>query len=384
MGFLMRSFLISAVAVVFLIGGCSGIRIKNTMAPRLGDWVMYGGGPSRSNVSQATVQPPLYEVWQYNAQGGVSGTPVVRDNVVIIGTLHGEIQAAEVSDGRRLGYKVVEGAVVGTPVLDGSRVIFAMSATKESVASMDLGSGERVWTFAAGPVESAPLLYENSVFVTTLQGSLICIDKFKGEETWKFTPEEDNRSMRSSPATDGTVIVFGSDNGFVYGIDLATGNMLWKTSVGASVFASPIITADLVVVGTIKGSLVGLDKTTGTLRWTYATGSRIYSAAAGTQTVVYAGSANGVLHALDAGTGALLWNFEAKSVIASAPLVTADVIFIGSLDKKLYALDAATGRELWQFKAEGRIRVSPVLYGDYLLVTSEDRYITALRPELVP
>lgn len=382
----MRSCRISVVALaaVFLIGGCSGLRIKNAMVPRMGDWVMYGGSPSRANVSQATVRLPLFEVWQYNAQGGVSGTPVVRDDVVIVGTLHGEIQAAEVSSGRRLGYKVVEGAVVGTPVLDGSRVIYAMSATKESVASMDLGSGDRVWMFAAGPVESAPLLFDKSIFVTTLEGSLICIDKFKGEETWKYTPAEDDRSIRSSPATDGTVIVFGSDNGFVYGVDRATGTQLWKTSVGGSVFASPIIIADLVVVGTIKGSIVGLEKTTGALRWTYATGSRIYSAAAGTQTVVYAGSSNGMLHALDARTGALLWNFEAKSVIASAPLVTSDVIFIGSLDKKLYALDAATGRELWQFEAEGRIRVSPVLYGDYLLVTSEDKYITALRPELKP
>ncbi len=382
----MRSFRrsLAAFAVVFLIGGCSGLRIKNTMAPRPGDWAMYGGGPSRANVSQATVQPPLHEVWQYNAQGGVSGTPVVRDNVVIIGTLHGEIQAADLSDGRRLGYKVVEGAVVGTPVLDGSRVIFAMSGTKESVASMDLGSGDRIWTFPAGPVESAPLLYENSVFVTTLQGSLICIDKFRGEETWKFTPEEENRSIRSSPSTDGTVIVFGSDNGFVYGVDLAAGTLLWKAGVGASVFASPIIVADLVVVGTIKGSLVALDRATGAQRWIYASGSRIYSAAAGTQSVVYAGSANGVLHALDAETGKLLWNFEAKSVIASAPLVASNVIFIGSLDKRLYALDAATGKELWHFEAEGRIRVSPVLSGDYLLVTSEDKYVTALRPEPMP
>lgn len=382
----MRSFLTSTVvlSVLFIVGGCSGLRIKNSMVPRPGDWAMYGGGPARTNVSQATMQPPLVEAWQYNAQGGVSGTPVVRDNVVIIGTLHGEIQAADLADGRRLGYKVVEGAVVGTPVLDGSRVIFAMSATKESVASMDLGTGDRVWTFSAGSVESAPLLYDNSVYVTTLQGSLICIDKFRGEEAWKFTSEDENKSIRSSPATDGAVIVFGSDNGFVYGIDRTTGSMLWKTAVGASVFASPIIIKDLVIVGTIKGSLVGLDKTTGVQRWIYATGSRIYSAAAGTQTVVYAGSANGVLHALEAETGKLLWKFEAKSVIASAPLVASNVIFIGSLDKKLYALDAATGRELWQFEAEGRIRVSPVLFGDYLLVTSEDKYVTALRQEVLP
>lgn len=383
MGLLMKTFptLRAAAVMLFLVAGCSGIRIKDGMFPRPDDWVMYGGDPSRTNVKQTTVQLPLHQVWQYNAQGGVSGTPLIRDSVVIIGTLHGEIQAANVGNGRRLGYKVVEGAIVGTPVLDGSRVIFAMSTPKESVAAINLERGDRVWTFAAGPVESAPLLYDNWVYVTTLEGSLICIDKFTGEGVWTFTPEEKDRSVRSSPATDGAVIVFGSDNGFVYGVDRQSGRMLWKTDIASSVFASPIIIGDLVIVGTVKGALVGLEKASGSLRWSYETGSRIYSAAAGTQSVVYAGSANGVLHALDVETGTLRWKFEAGSVIASAPLVTSGLIFIGSLDKKLYALDAATGRERWQFEAEGRIRVSPVLYGDFLLVTSEDKYVTALRPE---
>ena len=377
-----RRHLVLAAMAVFIIAGCSGLRLKRSMLTRPGDWTMYGGGPSRTNVSRSIMRPPFREVWQYNALAGVSGTPLVRDSVMVVGTLHGEIQAVNVNSGKRLGYKVMEGAIVGTPVLDGTRVIFAMSGLPESVAAMDLGNGDRVWTYSAGPVESAPLLYEDWVYVTTLQGSLIALAKSSGEEVWKFEPEEDGQPIRSSPASDGRVICFGSDDGHVYGIDRASGRMLWKTDAGASVFASPIITSDLVIVGTIKGVVVALDAATGTLKWSYATGSRIYSAAAGARNAVYAGSANGVLHALDPATGILLWKFEAGSVIASAPLVASGLIFVGSLDKKLYVLDAGTGRELWQFEAEGRIRVSPVLWGEYLLVTSEDKYITALRQEI--
>ncbi|MEX2116409.1 MAG: PQQ-binding-like beta-propeller repeat protein [Bacteroidota bacterium] len=373
-----------ATISVLLIAGCSGLRVDRSMLTRPGDWAMYGGGPSRTNVSQSVVRPPFREVWQYNAQAGISGTPLVRDSVMVVGTLLGEIQAVNIKNGRRLGYKVMEGSIVGTPALDGSKVIFAMSGVQQSVVAMDLGNGERVWIYAAGPVESAPLLYENFVYVTTLQGSLICLEKSDGKEVWKFETEEKGPPIRSSPATDGKVICFGSDDGHVYGVDRASGSLLWKTDAGASVFASPIIASDLVIVGTINGIIVALDAATGTLRWSYATGSRIYSAAAGERNVIYAGSANGVLHALDSGTGALVWKFEAKSVIGSAPLVASGLIFVGALDKKLYMLDSATGKELWQFEAEGRIRVSPVLWGDYLLVTSEDKYITALRPESIP
>jgi len=386
----MRSFLCSdrwrhlilAAMVVLIIAGCSGLRLKRGMLTRPGDWAMYGGGPSRTNVSQSVMRPPFLEVWQYNAQAGVSGTPLVRDSVMVVGTLHGEIQAVNVNNGKRLGYKVMEGSIVGTPVLDGTRVIFAMSGLPESVAVMDLGNGDRVWTYPAGPVESAPLLYEDLVYVTTLQGSLIALEKSSGEEAWKFAPEENGQPIRSSPASDGSVICFGSDDGHVYGVDRESGRMLWKTDAGASVFASPIITSDLVIVGTIKGVVVALDAATGSLKWSYATGSRIYSAAAGARNAIYVGSADGVLHALDPAAGTLLWEFEAGSVIASAPLVASGLIFVGSLDKKLYVLDAGTGQELWQFEAEGRIRVSPVLWGEYLLVTSEDKYITALRQEM--
>lgn len=384
MGFLMRNLLHMTVVSALLLAGCSGLRVNRSIASRSGDWAMYGGSPSRTNVSSSTIRPPLQVIWQYNAQSGISGTPLVRDSIMVIGTLQGEIQAVNLTNGRRLGYKVMEGSIVGTPVLDGTRVIFAMSVAQESIVAMDLVTGKQAWTYAAGAVESASLLYENVLFVTTLQGSLVCLDKNTGEEIWKFTTEEDSQPIRSSPATDGSIICFGSDDGQVFGVDRASGRLLWKTDVRGGVFASPIIASGMVIVGTIKGNVIAIDAETGVQRWSYETGSRVYSAAAGAGTVVYVGSANGVLHALDRETGALVWKFEAGSVISSAPLVASGLVYVGSLDKMLYVLDAATGNEVWKFEAEGRIRVSPVLWGDFLLVTSEDKYVTALRMEATP
>ena len=128
-----RRHLVLAAMAVFIIAGCSGLRLKRSMLTRPGDWTMYGGGPSRTNVSQSIMRPPFREVWQYNALAGVSGTPLVRDSVMVVGTLHGEIQAVNVNNGKRLGYKVMEGAIVGTPVLDGTRVIFAMSDSRRAL-----------------------------------------------------------------------------------------------------------------------------------------------------------------------------------------------------------------------------------------------------------
>lgn len=370
-----------AVVAFVVVAGCSGLRVNRSMIQRPVDWTTYGGGPSRINSALSSPRPPFRDIWEYNAQAGVSGTPLVKDSIVVLGTLHGEIQAVNLTNGRRLGYKVLDGAIVGTPAWDGTRVILTMSGGQESVLSMDLARGDKAWSYDAGPVESSPLVFEDHVYVTALNGVLICLTKALGEEVWTYRDEDSPGAVRSSPATNGSVLCFGSDNGFVYGVERSGGRLIWKTDLGASVFASPVLSAGLVIVGTIEGVVKALDIASGGVRWSYNTGSRVFGSAAASSDAVFVGSADGAVHALDPATGSLRWKFRAASVISSAPLVSGGLVYVGSLDKKLYVLDAADGKEVWRFEAPGRIRVSPVLWGDFLLVTSEDKYVTALRPE---
>ncbi|HEX9615489.1 MAG TPA: PQQ-binding-like beta-propeller repeat protein, partial [Bacteroidota bacterium] len=362
---------------------CGGLRINRPLMTHPGDWLTFGGDPSRVNRTPARINPPLREVWQYNAQAGISGTPLVKDSVVVVATLHGEIQAVELRTGRRIGYKVLDAPLVGTPVLDKNRVVLALAGSDQSLLMMDLENGRQVWAVDAGPIESSPLLYEEALYVGTLRGTVLAFNKATGEELWKFEcgSKEHREPVRSSPSTDGTVLCFGNDDGYLYGLRLQSGELLWKTNTGASVFASPVVLEGLAVVGNLEGTIHAVDIQTGAVRWSYNTGSRVYGAVSASRRVVYSGSADGTLYALDLQTGSLLWTFAAESVINSAPLVAGELVFVGSLDKTLYALETDTGRERWRWAAEGRIKVSPVLWGDYLLITSEDKYITALRPE---
>ena len=109
-----RPVLAVFVVLILLASGCGGIRIQRNLAQNPYDWLMYGGSPSRTNESSSTVMPPLKPIWEYDALAGISGTPLVRDSVVLVGTLRGELHAINIVTGDRMGYAVMESAVSGT------------------------------------------------------------------------------------------------------------------------------------------------------------------------------------------------------------------------------------------------------------------------------
>lgn len=386
-GSLHRNLLYLALAILLVsqaFWGCAQrIRVERRMTPASFDWPMYGGSAGRTNESTSSLKPPLKPVWEFNAMAGISGTPIVRDSVVLVGTLQGELHAIRLSDGESLGYSTLESALVGTPVWDGAYAYAACGLGNETLVCVSLRDGQKRWALRLGPIESSPLMIGSFLYVATLDGSLVALTAADGKEVWRYeyAEKELRKPVRSSPASDGEVIIVGTDGGDVFAVERITGRLRWKIQVGSSVFASLVISQGLCFAGTLDGKFVAIDSRTGAVRWTYETSSRIFAAAAVSADHVFVGSADGTLVALSRDSGGMNWKFHAKSSFSCAPLISGDVLYAGSLDRTLYALEAGTGTKLWEFEVEGRIRVSPVIWGDVLLLTYEDKFITAMRPE---
>ena len=371
------------LAVALSALDCSGLRIDRAMRAESEDWTTEGGVQSRVNVAAGNLRTPMVPDWEYSAQAGLKGTPLVRDSVVILGTLNGELQAVNIVTGKRLGYKKFGAPIAGTPVLDGSTVYLTSAGEDQSLFSYSLHLGKRLWEFPAGPVETSPLLLGETVVVAAVDGVVYGVEKSSGTQKWKYEIKGDRaeKQIHSSPASDGTLVAVGSDDGVLRVLDGTSGTLRWESPSGASIFATPAFSGGNVLVGRLDGSIDAYDAASGTLHWTYNTGAPVYGGMGIGSGLVFVGSSNGVLYCLDDRTGTERWNFRTKSVINSAPLVTDDQVVFGSLDHTLYVLNGKTGSKIWEFQAVGRIKVSPVLWGDILLVTSEDKYVTALRPE---
>ena len=377
-----RFILALFVVLILLATGCAGIRIQRHLDQKPYDWVTYGGTVSRTNESFSTVVPPLKPMWEYDALAGISGSPLVRDSVILVGTLRGELHAINIVTGDRIGYAVMESAVSGTPVWDEGNAYVTCALGTETLFCMSLHDAKRKWSGKYGPIETSPLLIGEFLYVVTLDGTLQCLKKADGVEFWKyeFAEKDVHKPVRSSPASDGEVIVFGSDGGGIYAVERLTGKLRWKYQAAASIFATPVLSNGVCVVGAIDGVLYALDTRTGELRWKYETGTRIFAPAAATQKQIFIGTADGKVTALSLESGKKLWSFSCRSVVSCAPLVAGDILYVGSQDRNLYALRVATGEKIWQYEAPGRIKVSPVIWGDMMLLTYEDRYISVLKP----
>ena len=76
------------------------------------------------------------------------------------------------------------------------------------------------------------------------------LDAETGEPRWIFTTRG---RIDSSPAIVGDRIYVGSNDGRLYGLNLANGTPEWEYEVGSAVSASPAIASGRIVVGAQDG-----------------------------------------------------------------------------------------------------------------------------------
>ena len=188
---------------------------------------------------------------------------------------------------------------------------------------------------------------------------------------WKFKTDG---AVISTPAViDGTAYV-GSNDHFLYAVNIADGAQRWKFKTGSRVASSPAVSQGRVYFGSYDGNIYSVDAKSGEQRWKFATeGERRFtgrhlhgndptgetmpdpfdfylSSPTVVQEIVYIGSGDGNVYALDAATGALRWKFHTGNVVHASPAVANGTLYIGSWDSYFYALDAKSGQERWRFK----------------------------------
>jgi eukaryotic-like serine/threonine-protein kinase len=188
---------------------------------------------------------------------------------------------------------------------------------------------------------------------------------------WKF---KTGGAVISTPAVmDGTAY-FGSNDHYVYAVNLADGAQHWKFKTGSRVTSSPAVYRGHVYFGSYDGNIYSVDAKTGEQHWKFAsegerrfTGRHLHgqdpsgesmpdpfdyylSSPTIVQDTVYIGSGDGNVYALDAASGALRWKFHTGDVVHASPAIANGIVYIGSWDSYFYALDAKSGQQRWRFK----------------------------------
>ena len=338
----------------------------------------------RTDVAHDTVKPPLTVAWNYDAMAGFSAhAGIVEDSILFVANLRGEVHAIHSRTGKGLGKYDFGSSIIGLPIVDGQFLYVALTRNEENLIAYNLHNGTVRWHIKIGDVETSPLLVGNRLYITTLDGKLICVEKATGEIMWTYeVPQHDRlKFICSSPASNENIIVLGCDDGNVYAVGIENGKLLWRSTTNCSITASPSINNGKVFVGSHDGSFYAFDLQTGKQIWMKPLGSKIYSSQSVSSQFVYIGTAGGFVYCLDGETGTTVWQTQTNSVINATPVLSGNVLYVGCTDKILYAFDAMTGNILWQYKAEGRIKTMPVIAKHYVFLFVEDRSVIALKEE---
>jgi len=201
-----------------------------------GDWPAYRRDARRTAVSTDQVEFPLAVAWHRRSK--LPPRPAFPDPV----KHPTKIDFAYVRDGAEP--VLVDFDHAYHPVAARGRVYFGSSAD-DSVRCLSLASGEQQWAFVTGgPVRFAPQVVSDHVYVGSDDGFVYCLTAADGNVVWKFraAPSErqlvgNGRMISRWPLRSGVLVLDGTvyvtagmwpaEGVFIYALDAATGEVQW-------------------------------------------------------------------------------------------------------------------------------------------------------------
>jgi outer membrane protein assembly factor BamB len=400
------------IADVVLIG--QGASIANAVIGALAvsaaaEWKMYQrdsahtgyAAGSRIDTSNAST---LAEGWRFPTGGWITGTPVIANGTVYVGSWDGRMYALRESDGSAV-WSFDAGTyrdgrcnpatfgIDSTAAISGGKLYFGTGDAK--VYSLDAATGNLIWQKQLGNPDDAyhlyasPVVFDNKIYVglashcvnPCVRGEVVCLDASDGSILWRFftAPEGSlGGGVWSSCAIDPNrrTVYVGTGNycagedsysSSVLALDADSGSLIWSFKkvppadtrnfdFGASPVLFDIAGIPTLVIGSKDGHCYALHRQTGDLLWdtVITDGSSVggtISSPAAANGLVFMGcqvqSTTGKVVALDARTGSKVWEAAQPSGVIGPAAVSGGAVFIGGADGTVRAYDAQTGNQLW-------------------------------------
>jgi eukaryotic-like serine/threonine-protein kinase len=272
--------------------------------------------------------------------------------------------------------------------------LFVFAACMPLTPPVTRNSGDILWSFQTeGAVWGSPLIFKKAIYVGSDDFQLYALNKNSGEAIWTF---KTNGAIRSKPAVvqtaSGDLLIFTSDDGYLYALEIANGKQMWRTHIGNEtewetrekiggetsplgydyLQSSPVFDNGRIFIGSSDGNIYSLQADNGQVVWKYPTETKVRATPTIADGIVYIGSWDKSMYALDAETGTLRWEVPIGGQVQTSALVHDNMVYTASRKASVVALDIATGLLIWEF-SYGRnmwVESSPVLVETTLYIGS--------------
>ncbi len=360
--------------------GAAGVIGRRRMLYGLGGLVVAGGlaaggyeltssGKGGAAASPAGSVTGKRVAWVRKADGPVRTGAVFSEDgkTVFIGSDKGTVYALDAATGGpspaggpfQAGGAVSGLSVAGTTLLAGS--------ADGKVRAFSIGNKGNTWTSqaAGGEVTGAPTWYDNVVYAGSEDHYVYALNLVTGQLRWR---QQTGGTTWVSKPPGTAVMSAASGDGQVYAFDRGSGEFLAKTPVSGVVAADPLMARYALYFGTSKGVVYNMpsfdpdiDKTFD-VGWTFpvdgpVTGPPVVAGSGGD--TVYVATTRGTVYAIQPGglnlPGTQLWEYNVKSPVQGGLAVYNGVAYAGCADGHVYAIDILSQQLRWEYQVSGPV-----------------------------
>jgi outer membrane protein assembly factor BamB len=347
---------------------------------------MFRGNPFRTGVSASKIPRKPSLLWVTEVGPTVS-SPLFLDGVIYISTITGRIFALDPSRKQLKWHLNVGSPVVSSPLLyNGTLVVASYDswikgtsfAGKNFVVGIDTENGKKIWECEIpGDIFSSPCLVDDmTIVIGSINNGVYALDGISGNIIWKL---DTGGEIWSSASYNGDEVFIGSDDGFLYCLDV-DGKLRWKTKLNGKIrSSSPCLSlnedrSSSVFIGTYNGGMFCLNQSTGIISWSKQISKPVMASPAMINDKVIFATSDKRIYGLQATDGSRIWDFETNDKIWSSPSVSEyeGVMFFGSLDSHIYGIDIVTGKQTWKFPTMNIVDSSGAIANNMLFIGSRD------------
>jgi outer membrane protein assembly factor BamB/tetratricopeptide (TPR) repeat protein len=232
-----------------------------------------------------------------------------------------------------------------------------------------------VWVFTGlGPIESSPVVVDNTVYVTCRDRNLYAIDAENGSPVFSVSLGIFGDTRASVAVAEGVVAV-GTGRGEVLGVDAQNGRVLWRRKVGPAISSDVATSPDgrRFLVTQDDGRVIAMLPSSGDVVWdenplaTPGTGVTVAGS------LVYVSSYdNRRISALKLEDGSPAWSAPLPGPIASTPLVKGTHALVGSDDFNVYVVDVIALKRIARLPSRGMVKARPSMIAEDIYLGSMD------------
>jgi len=193
-------------------------------------------------------------VWIHHGDFAYISEPLIVDDMVIVSSQDRKVVFLNKADGTTIREVELNGAVIAPPFYDTQTDSVFVGSLAGEFVRIDRQSGEIVWSFddsgTLGSVWAEPILVDGQLIFNDKTGKIFSLSPETGLQNWQFIA---GGSMPAGLAwVEGKGFVVALEDGTItlYGMDRQA---IWSRIVSGSVYNTPVVTETMVLVGAIKG-----------------------------------------------------------------------------------------------------------------------------------